>query len=318
MTQINKKSYTASLCLATILLTLSLLCESLDAECLQLIDDYYNCMEGDLTTSNRNDPNVSRLPDSFFRTKLSPYGSFATAMDLFKNIYQELQTCTTDKCACVKTESYLRYDYETMFTSSLLYPQVFSILNTIKTSYRLLPQSRIFNYNIFFNPNYPTLNSFCLNFEYGSTVSFFYNQTFNCYSRYLTNEKYFHDCRSSYLTLDIYNRNQTLDIFSRAKLELYFGCVSTLFQPCETSVRRAVIMGFLVESTNVINGASNLVSYIDYLSSLNVRPTLERYEISFNGANFVTLNNESITCDLQPNKNYTYFASPQLKIFGNF
>lgn len=287
-----------------------------NAECLQLIDDYYNCMNGSLTISNRDDPNIPRLPDSFFRTAFATTTTFTSAMNLFKRIYEQLSTCNTDECECVKTESYLRYDYESLFTSSLFYPQVFSILNTIKTSFRILPQSNIFNYNLFFNPNYPTLNSFCLNFEYGSSVSFFYNQTFTCHSRYLSNQKYFHDCRSSYLTLDIYNRNQTLDLFSRSQLENYFGCVSSLFQPCETSVRRLVIMGFLVESTNVILGSNNLISYIDYLSSLNVRPTLERNEISFDGKSLKTFGNETISCEIEPGRNYTFFDSPFLKIFG--
>lgn len=283
--------------------------------CLQFLTDYYNCMNGNLTTSNRNDPNATRLDDSFYQRELALTTTFASAMQLFRRLYNELKSCDTDKCKCVKTESYLRYDYEALFTNTLTYPQVYSILNTIKTNYLILPQSEIFNYNQLFNPNYPSLNTFCFYFEYGDSISFFYNQTFQCYARYLSNPKYFQDCRSSYLTLDIYNRDQSLDMFSRGQLEEYFGCVGTLFQGCEADVRRLVIMGFLSESTNAF-ADSNLITYIDYLSSLNVRPTLERTQTSFDGKNLQTLNNQSITCEFEPNRNYTLFESNPLKIFG--
>lgn len=285
-----------------------------DGQCVSLLKNYYNCLEGRLTIENRNDSNVTLLSDSYYGSVLKGINTFQAAMNLFKSIYQKLKPCVSDQCKCSKAEYYYIYDFEYFFTDSTYFTQIVTILNSVKTQYRLLPHQQILNYDLLFDANYPTLNSFCINFEYGAPLPYFYNQTFSCYYRLISDIKYYHDCRSSYLTLNIYTKNQSLDWYTVSQLENYCGCVASLFQTCEVNIRRAILLEFMAEAPRIIKG-SNLVAYVDYLTSLNVRPIITRNETTVSGKSVASLSKDQL-CDFASDQNYTFLDSPFLKIFG--
>ena len=296
------------------LLSYILLSSQVKGQCLDLIEYYYNCMEGNFTIENRNDSSIVRLTDSFYGSALKGINTFQAAMNFFKSIYFKLKSCETEECECAKADYYKKYDFEYIFTDTSYFSQAVSILNSVKTQYRLLPNSQILNYDLLFDPNYPTLNSFCLNFEYGQSMPFYYNQTFTCYYRFISNAKYYHDCRSSYLSLNIYSKNKSLDWFTISQLENFYGCVASLFQTCEVNIRRAILFEFLPEAPRVIKG-TNLIAYIDYLTSLNVRPIISRNETSVSGKSVVSISKDQF-CDFTSDSNYTFLDSKYLKISG--
>lgn len=296
------------------LIVLSTILYLVSGQCIDLLENYYNCFDGQLTLENRNTSNVTLLTDSYYGSALKGINTFQAAMNLFKSIYQKLKSCESEQCKCAKSDYYQKYDFEYLFTDTSYYTQMGTILNAIKTQYRLLPHQQIVNYDLLFDSNYPTLNSFCINFEYGPPLPYFYNQTFSCYYKLLSDIKYYHDCRSSYLSLNIYTKNQSLDWFTVSQLENYCGCVASLFQTCEVNIRRAILLEFMAEAPRIIKG-SNLVAYVDYLTSLNVRPIITRNETKVGGKSVASLSKDQL-CDFATDQNYTFLDSSFLKIFG--
>lgn len=282
---------------------------------------YYDCKNSFSNTPPKDWYYIENfLPDSFYNKTLGSINSFQAAMDHFRSLFTEIRNCTQNWCYC--SRYYLHYDsfpdYTFFFTNATIYPQMYSILNAVKTNYKLLNMNQIIRQtnNTHFDEfwdGYDFMNAFSTKYDFTWQFLYFYNETFKCEDR--VNQIYW-DCHENYLTLDYYDSRPNSN-YSRAAFEDFISCLLTNISDCNTNIKRSIGLTNLYENPKVIQG-NNLTTYIDQLASRN-RPLSFRRFMSWTdfGFEFYSYAKKTVEyCQFDKGVTYTLFETASIKIEG--
>ena len=258
--------------------------------------------------------------DAFFNKTLNKIDTFPKAMSHFRMIFNEINTCNQTWCDCARHHIYDGPDYAFFFNSSLLYPQMVSILNTVKTKYTLMSFDQIavhgFDLDEFYK-GFPFLNEFCLKYDFSYEMFFYYEETFDCEMAAFDAS---HKCMASYFILRYLLDNSLFSSLSTqnfvySQIEQYLSCLSTYMPAsiCPRDVKIGVLLTYLYDYPKVIRG-SNLTTFINSIADKQAPIKTHVYVME----NFVTsIKNDRQKCSFDK-KAYTFFNSSWLKITGNY
>lgn len=295
-----------------------------ESMCHYVLKSYYDCKNlfGNSSVIQEWYFIENKLPDSFYNKTLGSIKTFQAAMDHFRTLFAEIHNCKQSWCHCVRFN--LHYDtipkYAYYFGNKTFYPQMVSILNTIKTNYKLMSPAQIKNNTLMYSfddfwPDYKFVNDFCSKYDFSWEFFLFYKETFSCKRNTKLSEL---NCRENYLTLNFYNYTPVSG-FPISQVEDYTSCLLTNISTCNVNIKRAIGLTYLYEYPNILQSNNvNLTTYIDRLAAAN-RPI--RFRRFFSGINngygvSSTANSMYQYCAFDKGVNYSLFNSPNLKIDG--
>ena len=170
-----------------------------DCQCANLVQQYYQCKY--LKMTNNTDflyvlygygpayvPDASipnnTLNDTFYQNLNLGQMTFDQAMQLFWNIYNETNNCNSAFCDCVIKgilDQATATPAKINFNNATIYPQMKSILQAFLNKYKpfLSPYSQLTSY-FSATQNFPTLNQFCVNYDYSKMRLLYYSNTRSC------------------------------------------------------------------------------------------------------------------------------------------
>ena len=263
------------LSLIGVLLLNLFLINQVSAYCHATIGNYYDCKmyskkaSTGFSFSAYND-------DKFYAEKIKGLDTFQKAMNAFKSIFNEVKSCTDAWCDCARYYfGIIPSNYTYFFNSSVYYPQMVSILNTLKNKYDLLSMDQIslqtqgYHFDEFY-PDYPKLNEFCHNNEFSYEVNFFYAEPFQCE---VLVWPHMGDCMASHLSLNPYPKSYSL--FSAPQLEKYSTCLANYIKKCDIEIQNSIMLSHIYDYPQIING-NNLTTYIQGLISKSAPAPLVR------------------------------------------
>ena len=172
--------------------------KQVDCQCADLIQQYYQCKYLKMTNNTSDSyktygigpayvpdssiPN-NQLTDTFYKGLSLGQMTFDQAMQLFWNIYNETNNCNSKFCDCV-SNGLIDQAYSpgsVVFRNATIYPQMKSILLAFMNKYQpyLSPYSQLTSY-FYQTQNLPTLNQFCVNYDYSKNRLSYYSNTRSC------------------------------------------------------------------------------------------------------------------------------------------
>lgn len=173
--------------------------KQVDCQCANLIQQYYQCKHLKMTNNTSDSyknygigpayvPDASipnnQLTDKFYKGLNLGQMTFDQAMQLFWNIYNETNNCNSAFCDCVIKgilDQATATPAKISFNNATIYPQMKSILQAFLNKYKpfLSPYSQLSSY-FSATQNFPTLNQFCVNYDYSKIRLAYYSNTQFC------------------------------------------------------------------------------------------------------------------------------------------
>ena len=190
--------------------------KQVDCQCANLIQQYYQCKHLKMTNNTSDSyknygigpayvPDASipnnQLTDTFYKSLNLGKMTFDQAMQLFWNIYNETNNCKSKFCDCVSKGLIDQTTSGTVaFRNSTIYPQMKSILLDFinKNKHFHLPYSQLSSY-FYLTQDLPTLNQFCVNYDYSEMRLTYYSNTRFCNSSPISLSLVLSNCLDFYM-----------------------------------------------------------------------------------------------------------------------
>lgn len=174
-----------------------------------------------------------------------------------------MKDCGTAQCTCTRFGTAISYNYESYFLNADHTNDVNRITNALRNKYKLRTAEQV-NSDPFSTPSpmfvltSPTLNQFCLKYDWSHESYFFYDKASACTQsrdslNYLT-------CLSNAAA-----ELATADALKKVEIEL--RCNIRSFYKCDREIRLLLAMDEIARSPQLIKGS--LYDYSLYIAGLN-------------------------------------------------
>lgn len=293
------------------------------SHCSSTITYYYDCKLYSIKQNSTGYHSYSfknRSDDAFYNRTLGKIDSFSKAMNHFRSIFNEINTCKESWCDCARFYLLYGYNYTFFFNNSRFYPEMVSILNTIKTNYRVknmdeLDSSEV-ETNVYTISNFPFLSGFCYKYDYSYSM---FSLNAETYEFSISSWDAMIDCAMSNLILtfafygeNIHTLSTPIQNFTLAEKDQYYSCLSNyLPKTCPQDIKRAILLTELYSYPEVIRG-SNLTAFIDSIG--NKTTQLKKTTYIFHN-HLLSIKKNYEECKFTKS-DYVFFSSNWLKING--
>lgn len=224
------------------------------SQCSKLVRSYFNC--------NNNLPaGANTQQDTFWQTELSPYTNLDEANEFFKKIYTELKGCTTEACTCIQGGISSTYNYESYFLDAERTKDVNRVTNAVRNKYELRTAQEV-NNDPFSQPatifviSSPSLNDFCLKYDWSHESYYFYSEGSLCKRSY--NVTYYLKC-----VIDSTVAGSTPEKAQEAERRCYVSA----HMKCDDEMKHLLGLVEIAQYPDLIKGS--LYDYSSYIAGLS-------------------------------------------------
>ena len=305
-------------------IVLLVLVNQVTSYCSSTITFYYDCKLYSVKSNSNGYTSYSfknRSDDAFYNRTLGKIDSFSKAMSHYRSIFNEINTCKESWCDCARYYLLYGHNYTFFFNNSRFYPEMVSILNTVKTNYRAknldeLDSAEV-EASVYTIPNFPFLSGFCYKYDFSQSMFSLNAETYECS---ISSWDAMIDCSMSNLALtfafygeNIHTLSTQIQSFTLSEKDQYYSCLSNyLPKTCPQDIKRAILLTELYIYPEVIRG-SNLTAFIDSIANKK-NSILKKNTYIFHN-HLYSIKNSYEECKFT-NSNYVYFSSNWLKING--